>query len=85
MRQESTDLTVIPAREDATTVVHELDSVALEAWHFDTEQLLAGGCVPDADVIDGACGEQIRVACRERNVIDALIVACVSELWSDCV
>lgn len=35
--QESTDLTVVPSRDDATAIVHELDSEALEAWHFDTK------------------------------------------------
>ena len=41
------------------------------------------GSVPDADVVDGACGEEVGVAGRERDVIDALVVASVSELWLD--
>ena len=41
------------------------------------------GSVPDADVVDGAGGEEVGVAGRERDVIDALVVASVSELWLD--
>ena len=41
------------------------------------------GGVPDADVVDGAGGEEVGVAGGERDVIDALVVASVSELWLD--
>ena len=39
--------------------------------------------VPDTDVVDGAGREEVRVAGWERDVVDALVVACVSELGSD--
>ena len=80
LRKESTDLTIIPTGEDAAAVVHELDSEALEAWHLDTEELLAGGHVPDTDVVDRAGREQVGVAGRERDIVDALVMASVPEL-----
>lgn len=39
--------------------------------------------VPDANIVDGAGGEEVGVAGRERDIIDALVVASVSELWLD--
>ena len=41
--------------------------------------------VPDTDVVDGAGRKEVRVAGWERDVVDALVVACVSELGSDSV
>ena len=83
MRQESTDLAIVPAGEDATAIVHELNGEAFKAWHLDTEKLLAGGCIPDTDVVDGAGSEQIRVTGRESDVVDLLIMASVTELRRD--
>ena len=80
MGQESTDLAIIPAGEDAAAIVHELNGKALKAWHLDTEKLLTGGRVPDTDVVNGACSEQIRVAGGESDVVDLLVVASVTEL-----
>jgi len=85
LRKESTDFTVIPARENTAAIVHELYSEALKAWHLDTEELLASGHVPDADVIDRARGEEIRAASGERNIVDALVVASVPELGRESV
>mmetsp|Transcript_17904 Transcript_17904/g.22484 ORF Transcript_17904/g.22484 Transcript_17904/m.22484 type:complete len:328 (-) Transcript_17904:550-1533(-) len=78
--EESADLTVVPAGEDAAPVVHELHGEALEAWHLDTEELLARDGVPDADVVDRARSEEVGVAGGERDVVDALVVTCVSKL-----
>ena len=83
MRQESTDLAIVPAGEDATAIVHELNGEAFKAWHLDTEKLLARGCIPDTDVVNGAGSEQIRVTGGESDVVDLLVVASVAELWLD--
>ena len=80
MRQESADLAIIPTGEDATSIVHELNAVALKAWHLDTEKLLAAGSIPDTDVVNGAGSEQIRVTGGESDVVDLLVVASVTEL-----
>ena len=80
MGQESADLAVVPTGEDAAAIVHELNGEALKAWHLDTEKLLTGGRVPDTDVVNGACSEQIRVAGGESDVVDLLVVASVTEL-----
>ena len=83
LRQESPDLAIAPSREDAASVVHELDSVALEAWHLNSEKLLSSLGVPDTNVVDGARREEVRVAGREGNVVDAVVVASVTELGRD--
>ena len=80
MRQESTDLAIVPTGEDAAAIVHELNGEALKAWYLDTEELLAGGCIPDTDVVNGAGSEQIRVTGRESDVVDLLVMASVTEL-----
>ena len=80
MRQESADLAIVPTGEDAAAIVHELNGEALKAWHLDTEELLAGGCIPDTDVVNGAGSEQIRVTGGESDVVDLLVMASVTEL-----
>lgn len=40
---------------------------------------MTGGGVPHSDVVDGACGEEVRVTSGERNVVDSFIMAGVSE------
>ena len=83
MRQESADLAIVPTGEDAAAIVHELNGEALKAWHLDTEELLAGGCIPDTDVVNGAGSEQIRVTGGESDVVDLLVMASVTELGRD--
>ena len=81
MRQESADLAIVPTGEDAAAIVHELNGEALKAWHLDTQKLLAGGRVPDTDVVNGAGSEKIGVTGGESDVVDLLVVASVAELW----
>ena len=57
--EEGADLAVVPAREDALAVVHELDAEALEAWDLNAQQLLASLHVPHSDVVQRAGGEQL--------------------------
>ena len=83
LRQERPDLAIAPSREDAASIVHEFDSVALEAWNLNSEQLLSGLGVPDTDVVDGARRKQVGVASREGNIVDAVVVASVTELGRD--
>ena len=81
--EEGAHLAVAPAGEDAAAVVHELDTVALEAWYLNAEQLLARLGVPYTDVVDRAGGEQVGEAGGEGDVVDALAVAGVAELGGD--
>ena len=78
LRKEGTDLTIVPSRENRATIVHKSDSVALETWNLDTEKLLSSFGVPYTNIIDRASSKEVRVASRESDVIDTLIVACVS-------
>ena len=80
LRQEGTDLAIIPTWKNAAAVIHKLDSEALEAWHLNTEKLLTGACVPDTDVILWASRKKVRIACREGNVVDLLVMTSVTEL-----
>lgn len=52
LRQESANLTIVPAGENGLAVVGEEDAVALEAGNLDSEELLSGLGVPHADVIE---------------------------------
>ena len=62
-----------------------MDTMALEAWNFNSEELLSGLGVPDSDVVERACGEELRVSLWEGNIVDLLVVTCVTELWGDVV
>jgi len=46
---------------------------------------LAGLCIPHSDIVQGACGKQVAILIGERNTVDALIMACVTQLWVDLV
>ena len=81
--QEGSDLSVGPSGEDALSICHEMDGVALESWHFDTEKLLTSRTVPDTDVVQGASSEELRVASWESNIVDSLVMASVSQLRSN--
>ncbi len=59
--------------------------MALKAWHLDSEQLLSRLSVPHADVVDRASSEKIRQACREGDVVDAIVMTSVSELRGDSI
>jgi len=83
--EEGTDLTVVPSRNDALTVSHEGTSVALKSGNLNSEELLARAGVPDTDVVDGASSEELRVASGERDVVNAFVMASVSELGGDIV
>jgi len=83
--KESTDLTVIPSRDDALSVGHEAGAEALKAGNLNTEKLLARSGVPNTDVVERASGEQLRVPGGERDVVNALIMASVSEFGSNIV
>ena len=83
--KESTDLTVVPSRNDALSVGHEAGAEALEAGNLNTEKLLARGGVPHTDIIERAGGEQLRVPSGERDVVNALIMASVSKFGSNIV
>jgi len=83
--EESTDLTVVPSRDNSLTVSHERGAVALKSGNFDSEKLLAGVGVPDADVVDGTGGEKLRVSSGERDIVNAFVMASVSELRSNIV
>jgi hypothetical protein len=50
--QESTDLAIVPSGDDALAISHEGNGEALEAWDFNSEELLAGLHVPHADVVN---------------------------------
>ena len=85
LRGESTHLAITPTGKDGTTVAHEFNTEAFEAWHFDSEQLLSRSGVPHTDVVDGAGGEELGVASGEGDVIDAVVMASVTELGADSV
>ena len=81
--EESSDLAIVPAGEDGLSVRLEEHAEALEAWHLNSQELLAGLGVPDSDVVEGAGGEELGVASWESNIVDSLVVASVPQLWVD--
>ena len=83
--EEGSDLSVVPSREDALSIGHEFDAVALEAWNLNSEEFLSALGVPDTDVIGGAGSKEIRVARWEGNVVDTFAVASVSQFWCNSV
>lgn len=83
--QESSDFSVVPAGDDALSVAHKENAVALEAWYFNSKQFLASLCVPHADVGHRAGSEQFGVTARELNVVNSFVVARVSQFWVDSI
>ena len=83
--EEGADLAVVPATQDALTVVHEVHAEALQSWHFNSEQLLSGLHVPHSDIIERAGCEQVRVLVWETDRVDSLVVTGVTQLWVDLV
>jgi len=59
--------------------------VAFEAGDLNAEKFLAGNGVPNADVVEGAGGEEVGVASGEGNTVDTFVVASVTELGADLV
>ena len=49
--KECSDFTIIPSRENALSIGHELDGVALEAWNFDSEKFLSSLGIPNTDIV----------------------------------
>ena len=85
MRQEGSDLTITPTREDGLTIGLEENAVALEAWNLNSEKFLSSLCVPHSNIVQGAGGEEFRVTSWEGNVVDLLIMAGVSQFWGDVI
>lgn len=83
--QESSDLTIVPTRKDGFTVTLEENAVALEAGNLNSQQLLSSLCVPHSNVVKTASGEQLRETSWESDVVDAFVVAGVSQLWCDVI
>lgn len=51
LREEGSDLSVVPPRDDALAIRHEGAAVAFKSRYFNSEKLLSGGCIPHSDVI----------------------------------
>ena len=83
LRQEGPHLTIVPTGDDRLSILHEIDGIALKSRHLDSQKLLSGGRVPHSDVVDRACGEDKRVAVRESDVVDLLVVTSVTQLRVD--
>lgn len=80
MRIEGTDLSITPTRDDAFTISHERDSVALAVGVVDTEEFSSVLGIPDTDVIHRAGGENIGVVVWESYVIYSIRMSSVSHL-----
>ena len=85
LRQESSDLTVIPSRKNRLSIMGEEDAEAFKSGNLNSQKLLSGLSIPDTNVIQRTGGKQFRVSVRECDVIDPLVVTGVSELRSDVV
>ena len=83
--QESSYLSIIPSRENALAILGEEEAVALKAWNLDSQEFLPCLGVPHSDIVHAACGEELRVASWEDDVVDSLVVTGVSQLRSNIV
>ena len=52
LREESSDLSITPSRENTLSISHEFHTEALEPWDFDTEELLSCGGIPDTNIVN---------------------------------
>ena len=78
---EGADFAVAPAGEDALAVLGEADAVALQSAYLDAEELSGGPAIPNADVVAATSGEQLAVAGGEDDVVNAVVVASLTELF----
>jgi len=83
--EEGSDLTIVPTRKNAFSITGEENTVALEAWYFNSQELLSSLCVPYSDIIQTASCEELRIAQWERYIINSLVMASVSQLWADVI
>ena len=79
LRVEGADFAVVPATENALAVGGKSDAVAFDVGHLNSEQFLSIVGVPDADVGQGAGGEDIGVPGGESDVVDFIEVARVAQ------
>mmetsp|Transcript_64175 Transcript_64175/g.88776 ORF Transcript_64175/g.88776 Transcript_64175/m.88776 type:complete len:357 (-) Transcript_64175:969-2039(-) len=79
LRKEGTDLTIVPTREDRLAISHEVDAMAFESWNLNSKEFLTSFSVPNSNIVQGASSEKFGVTCRESNIVNALVVASVSE------
>ena len=79
--EESSNLAIIPSRNNALSISHKFDTVTFKAWNFNSKELLSSLSIPNTDIVDGCCGEEVRVTGWEGNIIDTFAMTCVSEFW----
>ena len=83
LRQESSDLPIVPTTDDRFTVIHKFDTEAFKSRHFDSQKLLSGRGVPNSNVVSRTSGKHLRVLARESDVIYSFVVTSVSKLRVD--
>jgi len=76
--QECSYFAIIPTRYDTLSIIHKTNTETLKSGNLNSQKLLTSSSVPDSDVIFRASSKDRWVIVRESNIIDFLIVTCVS-------
>ena len=85
LRQESSDLAIIPSRKNRLSIMSKEDAEAFKSGNLNSQKFLSGLGIPDTNVIQRAGGKQLRVTVRECDIVDSLVVAGISKLGSDVI
>mmetsp|Transcript_40690 Transcript_40690/g.75730 ORF Transcript_40690/g.75730 Transcript_40690/m.75730 type:complete len:280 (+) Transcript_40690:464-1303(+) len=80
LREKGADLAIGPARDDRLAIPHEVQAEAFHVGHLDAEQLLSRHSIPDSDVRHRARRKDFGVVSWEGHLVDALVVASISQL-----
>lgn len=69
LREERSDLSIIPTSQDAFSVIHESNTIAFKVGDLNSQELLAILSIPDSNVIDRAGRKDIWVVTIGEKVI----------------
>lgn len=83
--KECSDFSIVPSWQDALVIFREVKAIAFESRYFDSQELLSCFGVPDSDVIQTASGKKLWISTWENNIIDSLIMACISKFRSNVI
>lgn len=81
--QEGSYFAIRPPRNDTFAVMRKGNREAFQPRHLYSQQLLSILCIPDPNLIGSSSGKHLRVVIRKRNIIDALVMAGISEFRSE--
>ena len=80
LRQEGSDLPIVPAADNGSTIGHETYRKRLYIRHLNPQEFLSASRVPDSNIVHGTRGKQFTISFWVCQVIYSTIMASVPQL-----